>query len=69
MSPTHEANLIELTRCAVTFRKQCKCHPATASGPRIILASRSTILDSEFTFRATMVAFACDVCDTKWEQK
>ncbi len=52
---------------AETRRKDCDCHPATASGPRVITTRTPSDLSADaYTFTGTLVEIACDVCDKPW---
>jgi hypothetical protein len=50
----------------ITHRyKHCDCKQATASGPRIVATQKRE--GNAVTFTATLVAMACDYCDTEWK--
>lgn len=51
----------------MTYRKACRCHPATASGPRFVNV-RSLWASDPVRYFLKMVRMACDVCDAPWEE-
>ncbi len=54
----------------MTLQKTCRCHPATASGPRLVYRDKVMLGDPVpfGVFIFALVPMACDVCDTAWKE-